>query len=128
MIMSARQRVLVVEDEFLVAMTLQDSLEDWGYEVVGPSGHLQDAMDLLEAEPVDAAIIDVNLAGQPIFPLAARLKARGIPFVLTTGYERSVIPEEFRDAAWLQKPVREAELREAVGALWKQEGPAGAGA
>lgn len=124
----ARQRVLVVEDEFLVAMTLQDCLEEWGYEVVGPSGRLEDALALVEAEAVDAAIIDVNLAGQTIFPLAARLKAKGIPFVLTTGYERSVIPDEFKDAPWLQKPVREAELREAVGILCRQEGPAGAGA
>ena len=87
------RRILLVEDELLIAMLIEASLEDEGCVVVGPFGRLSDAMTAAESEALDGALMDVNLAGERIFPAAERLSARRVPFVLLSGYGDKARPE-----------------------------------
>ena len=98
-------RVFVVEDEALVAMNLEMMLEDFGCEVVGPVMRFDKAKEHLErGVEADVAILDVNVGGTPVFPLAELLVEAGIPLVFATGYDRSGIPEEWHHRPILQKP------------------------
>ena len=97
-------RLLVVEDEPLVALEIEAELTEEGAVVVGPAGSLEAAMRLIEAEPIDAALLDANLAGKPVDALAAALAARGVPFAFASGYGPSGLPEGFRDRPLLGKP------------------------
>lgn len=105
-----KKRILIVEDEFIVALAMENALESQNFEVVGPTGTVQKAVGLAEAEDFDAALLDVNLGDQSIAPVAAILKRRSIPFVFISGYGRESLPEDYRDARLLQKPIREDEL------------------
>lgn len=100
------KRVLVVEDEMLLALDLEEGLRDAGCEVVGPAGSLRSALRLAENSEIDAAILDVNLAGERVFPVAQILTERGIPFVFATAYAGSdeLYPLEVRDVPRLSKP------------------------
>ena len=113
-------RVLVVEDEALVAMLIEDMLTDFGCKVRGPAGSIRQALDAIAEEAPDAAILDVNLGGEAVYPVADALRACGAPFVLATGYGEMGVAEGYRDAPVLQKPFEERELqtrlREAVAA------------
>jgi CheY-like chemotaxis protein len=104
------RRVLVVEDEVAISLLLEDMLLDLGCEVVGPAGRLAAATALAQTEAVDLAVLDVNLAGQPIYPVATELARRGIPFVFSTGYGAAGIDEPFRGRPVLQKPFAQQEL------------------
>jgi CheY-like chemotaxis protein len=106
----ARPRVLVVEDEAIVAMMLEDMLDALGYAPVGPAMTVGAALDLLAAGGVDAAILDINVGGQSSVPVAAQLEALALPFAFATGYT-SPPCERFVAAPLLQKPYVEAELR-----------------
>ena len=97
-------RLLVVEDEPLVALEIEAELADAGAVVVGPVGTLEAAARLIEAEPLDAALLDANLAGKPVDALATALAARGVPFAFASGYGPSGLPEGFRDRPLLGKP------------------------
>ncbi len=99
-------RVLVVEDETLVAMLLEDMLADHGCVVAGVAGRIPQALEMAgdDSLAIGAAILDVNLAGQPSFPIAEVLAAKGVPFVFATGYGAGGLPEEWRDRPTLQKP------------------------
>lgn len=114
-------KVLVVEDETLVAMLLEDMLQDHGCEVAGSASRIAQAKELIEDPSMDiqAAILDVNLAGEPSFPLAELLAAKGVPFVFATGYGAGGLPDEWRNRPTLQKPFSHDEvgklLRVAVG-------------
>lgn len=102
-------RVLLVEDQMIVAMQIEDMLRAAGCAVVGPVGTLQAAIARAHAEPVDAAVLDVNLDGDKVYPAAEELQARGIPFIFATGYGESTLPEKWRDQPRLSKPFgREA--------------------
>ena len=109
-----RLRVLVVEDEMLVAMNIEDMLLELGHEVAGIASRVEPALSLAVEGNFDVALLDVNLAGEPSFPVAAVLRQRGIPFLFATGYGIKGIVEEFRSEVVLQKPFREAELARAV--------------
>ncbi len=99
-------RVLIVEDEMLVAMELESLLAEHGCDVVGPAPTVQRALALLDGEPPDAAILDLNLAGHTAVPVAAALNARGIPFLLATGYGSAQSREpELEAAPRVDKPV-----------------------
>ena len=109
-----RLRVLVVEDEMLVAMNIEDMLLDLGHEVAGLASRLEPALSLAREGAFDLAMLDVNLAGQQSFPIADILIARGIPFVFATGYGIKGIAEAYRDRPVLQKPFRTRDLGEAL--------------
>jgi len=99
-------RVLVVEDEGLVAMMLEDLLDDLGCELAGSVASVGAALAWIEAGgEADAALLDVNLGGEPVFPVAEALRARGVPFAFTTGYGENHDPR-FGDAILLGKPIR----------------------
>ncbi|KQW84027.1 response regulator [Brevundimonas sp. Root1279] len=111
----AGRRVLVVEDESLVAMLLETILEDMGCTPVGPASTVDEGLQLVaEDAPIDAALLDVNVAGRQIFPVAEALKARGVPFIFSTGYGEGGLPDEWRGQPTLQKPFTEAAVREAL--------------
>jgi CheY-like chemotaxis protein len=103
---SARQiSVFVVEDEALVALNLEDMLVDLGFEVAASAMRLEQALDIVDRGcGADVAILDVNLAGKPVFPVAERLAQTGIPIVFATGYGRSGLPERWQANQVLQKP------------------------
>ena len=108
-------RVLVVEDEMLIAMELESLLEAEGCVVVGPVGSTDGALALIDAERPDACLLDLNLDGAPAVPVAAALRTRAIPFVLVTGYSRAQSPEpELRDAPRVGKPINDAALLAAL--------------
>lgn len=103
-------RVLVVEDEALVAMLVEDMLADLGCEVIGPAGSVRAALEILGRETPQAAILDVNLGGEPVYPVADALMKAGVPFVLATGYGEAGVAEAYRGAPVLQKPFELGEL------------------
>ena len=109
-----RYRVLIVEDEMLVAMNIEDMLLDLGHEVAGLASRLEPALALAREGAFDIAMLDVNLAGQPSFPVADVLAARGIPFLFATGYGIMGIIKQYRGRPVLQKPFRAADIRDAL--------------
>ncbi|WP_374991556.1 response regulator [Bradyrhizobium sp. LHD-71] len=96
---------MVVEDEMLVALDLQESLKSFGYEVIGPYGRLSEAIEGVETQAIDLAVLDLNLNGEMTYDLAESLQKRGIPIVFTTGYESDTIRSRFPDCPVLNKPV-----------------------
>ncbi len=99
-------RVLVVEDEALISMVVCAELTDLGWDVVGPAATVEQAIQLIaETPPLDAAVLDVNLAGQMAYPVAERLRALGVPFVFCTGYAQLNEQERYRDSPIVRKPV-----------------------
>ena len=99
-------RVLVVEDETLVAMLLEDMLSDLGCEIAASTSRVSQALAAVgdAATPIDVAILDMNVAGEPSTPVAEALAAAGVPFVFATGYGEGGVPEAWRGRATLQKP------------------------
>jgi CheY-like chemotaxis protein len=108
------RRVLLVEDEAMIAMLLEDMLGDLGCEVVGPAYALAPALALAGEAPIDVAILDVNLAGLPVFEVADALRARSVPMVFSTGYGDGGLREVDRAAPVLGKPFRAGELASAL--------------
>ena len=107
--------ILLVEDEYMVAEPLAELLEVWGATILGPAPTLEQALGLLaRTDQIDFALVDVNLRGIKAFPLADALLARGVPFVFTTGYGTSMIPEPYRDVAVVQKPFSKIALAKAL--------------
>ena len=111
---SSRRRVLVVEDEIMIRMLLEDMLDDLGCEVVGAAGTIDDALTLAREAAVDVAILDVNLNGSPVYPVADILIARRVPFIFSTGYGEQGLPESYRDCELLQKPFQLENLERAL--------------
>lgn len=103
--MSGR-RILIVEDEYIIAADLAQSLEELGVTVIGPAGSVADALTLMAGEPaIDAAVLDVTLGAEKITPVADALRARGVPFIFATGYDAWIIPSAYADAPRFKKPV-----------------------
>jgi len=111
-------RILVVEDEFLLADLIGETLADAGAVVVGPAATLEDGLSLLETEALDVAVLDVNLRGKSVQPLAMALHVRGKPFVFLSGYrDIADLRRHFPDAPMLEKPADLGTLQRAVTAL-----------
>ena len=109
------RRVLVIEDESLVAMLLETILEDMGCTDVGPESNIDDGLIAATTEAsLDAALLDVNVAGREVFPVAEALRARGVPFVFSTGYGEAGLPEHWRGNPTIQKPFTEGAIRDAL--------------
>jgi DNA-binding response OmpR family regulator len=100
-------RVLVVEDELMIAM-LFDSILDASSQctVIGPFARVKLALEAARNEPLHAALLDIHLAGEPVFPVADVLAERGVPFAFVTGYGKDELPPVYRDRPLLQKPFR----------------------
>ena len=109
-------RVLVVEDEPVVAMCLEDMLDELGCVTVGPASRLSEGLSLAEGA-LDAAILDINLAGERSNAIAERLHARGIPFAFASGY--GVAPEGYR-APMIEKPYRTNDIGAVLAALMEE--------
>ncbi len=100
------RRILVVEDEYLLAEELTMELTDRGATVLGPTPSVRAALDLIEGEGrVDGAILDVNLGGEPAYLVADALFDRSVPIVFTTGYDAAALPDRFRDVPRCEKPI-----------------------
>jgi PAS domain S-box-containing protein len=99
------KRLLLVEDEALIGTLIHDMLIDWGFEPTTPYYRLQDALQAAETTPFDGAILDMNLNGESVYPLAELLASRSIPFVFLTGYSQHTVDRRFKDYPVLQKPV-----------------------
>ena len=113
-------KVLVVEDEALVSMLVEDMLTDLGCTIVGPAAEIEEALRLAGSAEIDAALLDVNLGGRPIFPVADALQTRGVPFAFASGYGEAGLTEDHRGSTVLQKPFREADLRRVLEGLVAQ--------
>jgi CheY-like chemotaxis protein len=100
------KRILVVEDELMIRMLLEDMLGELGYTVAAEAARIEEALEAAKNADFDIAILDVNLNGQPISPVADALVARGMPFVFATGYGERGLPEPYRDRPTLKKPFQ----------------------
>jgi PAS domain S-box-containing protein len=107
-----RRRVLLVEDETLIAMMMEGLLRDLELEVVGPFGTVHDALEAIRHEAIDAAILDVNLGGEMAYPIAQLLQAKKVPFVFMTGYGSETITMPFANVRVFQKPLEREVLRD----------------
>lgn len=116
--MTQKRRLLVLDDEMLVAMMLEDMLNDLDYEVVGPFGGLDEALRAATDEPLDGAIIDLNLGrGVLSTPVAHALRERGVPFLLATGYGANAQTDELGYAGLLGKPFSTSDVEAALEAM-----------
>lgn len=113
------RRILVVEDEALVAMLVEDTLSDADCQVVGPAATVAEALALLDAEVPDAAVVDLNLAGETSVPVIEALRARGIPCLVATGYGTAGLPPGQEGLPVLGKPYDPNELTAALQRLWR---------
>jgi DNA-binding response OmpR family regulator len=103
-------RVLVVEDEFLLGLSLLEDLAEAGADVVGPVSTLDEALEVVTSEAFDLALLDINIRGEMSFPIADALLARNVPLIFLTGYDADVIPERFRRWPRIGKPYDPREL------------------
>lgn len=103
-------RVLIVEDEYFLADDAAQALRDAGAEIVGPVPGLEEAMEQVEADGFDVALLDIKLDDEAVYPVADMLSERGIPFAFVTGYDQSHIPQRFRDVPYQVKPHGAVEL------------------
>lgn len=110
-------RLLVVEDEMLVLMLIEEVLGELGCTTLSSASCVDDAVRLVESETFDAAILDRNLAGEAVYPVADALAARGVPFIFATGYGGRGLREAYRDRPLVQKPFRADDIARALTAL-----------
>lgn len=114
---TAQRRVFVVEDEIMIRMLLEDMLTDLGYGIAASAGGLDEAIALARDTDFDMAILDVNLNGHAVYPVAELLDQRGVPFVFSTGYGERGLPEAYRDRPTLQKPFQLENLDKALATI-----------
>jgi len=111
----AGRRVLVAEDEYLLASKMVGALAKLGVETLGPVGTVRRALDLVEhGGHLDGAVLDVKLRDGVVSPVAEALRARGVPFVFTTGYNEHAIPDRYKDVARYEKPFDASQVARAL--------------
>lgn len=108
------KRVLIVEDEVLVAMLVEELLERLGFEVAAVSSRLEEALELARTIEIDFAMLDINLNGRQSFPVAEALRARGVPFIFATGYGERALAGDFDQVPVVQKPFSRKDLNAAL--------------
>ncbi|MDN5787609.1 response regulator [Pseudorhodobacter sp.] len=99
------KKILVVEDEWLIAMDIERMLEEHGFGVVGPARNVAIALELIQSNEIDAAFLDINLGAEESFPIAERLVGSGVPVTFISAHARDQIPARFSGADLLSKPV-----------------------
>ena len=112
------RRILVVEDSPVVGPFTVDILADLGCKVVGPAPNMASARKIIEDGLFDAALMDIHIRGERVFPLCELLEARGVPFVFTSGYADWTMPDKWRDRPRLQKPYTVDQVEEALAELF----------
>jgi DNA-binding response OmpR family regulator len=113
------RRVLVVDEEFLAGLTAIDFLESIGCEVVGPAARLGHALHLARSEPLDAALLDINLADEMVWPVAEVLRLKHVPFVfLSAFFQSNLLPESLVGAPSLAKPLDPVRLLRHLHSIW----------
>lgn len=116
------KRVLLVEDEYLLADEMAREFEEGGAEVAGPVPTVERAMMVLsQGTPIDAAVLDINLRGAMVFRVAECLMTQGVPFVFATGYDGSIIPPEFDHIPRCEKPIASGVLAKALSDAWGRQ-------
>jgi CheY-like chemotaxis protein len=114
-------RVLVVEDEMLVALMLEGIIAELRHELVGTAAGFDQALAMAQRDTFDFAVLDVNLDGKEVYPVAEVLAARGIPFAFATGYGQRSLPEPYRSRPTLQKPFQRRDLEKIVSQIFSFE-------
>jgi CheY-like chemotaxis protein len=114
------KRVLIVEDESMIRMLLEDMLGDLGYSVTGSVGKLDEALALAKETEFDIAILDINLNGQAVSPVADILDSRGLPYIFASGYGEQGVPDSHRDRPLLQKPFHQEALMKLLADMREQ--------
>ena len=117
-----KPNVLMVEDEAYLAMALEDLLTDAGYHVLG-AARLSDALEIADHEHVDAALLDINLHGEAVYPLATYLRENGVPFAFASAYSRDTLPKDFHDCELVRKPYTSERIIEAVESMMERTRP-----
>jgi CheY-like chemotaxis protein len=107
-------RVLLVEDEAMIAMLVEDMLEDLGHDLAAVATRLEEALALSRSEAFDLAILDLNLGGVLTYPVADALRDKGVPFIFATGYGSSGLKDTYADLPTLQKPFNQEALGHAI--------------
>jgi CheY-like chemotaxis protein len=110
----AATRILVIEDEFFIALDISSILEQAGLVVIGPAANVADALEAIGSEEIDGALLDAHLAGEPVGRVADALKARAIPFAFVSGYGREQLPAAYQDAQLVKKPFTGRDLLAAI--------------
>ena len=98
-------RILVLEDEWLIANQIETALDDAGFEVVGPFNRVAQAVDVVHSLSVDAAILDINVNGESSFPVAEKLVEASVPFMFLSGYSEVELPSALQGRPMVQKPI-----------------------
>jgi DNA-binding response OmpR family regulator len=111
------KHILVVEDEYFIASDLKRALQAHGATIIGPVGGVDKALDLIAREPIDAAVLDVNLDGADSFPVADRLGDKAVPYMFVTGYDEWALPEKYRAVPRIAKPFQVSSILLGVSAL-----------
>jgi len=107
-------RILLVEDEMMVAWMMEEMLAMFGCNVVGPAARVHEALAMVEVEAIDAAVLDVSLNGLKSFAVADALAERGVPFVFTTGYDKHSLPVSYQRFPLLQKPITPEQMADTL--------------
>jgi CheY-like chemotaxis protein len=103
-------RLLIVEDEYLIRLLLEDMLVEFGCSIAAVASNLEEGKQAAQTTEIDLAILDVNIDGQQVFPIADILRSRGLPFIFITGYGARGLPDNYRDTPTLQKPFQMKDL------------------
>ena len=111
----SNRKVLVVEDEMMIAMLIEDMLDEFGCELVGPATNVPRALDLIGKERVEIAVLDLNLDGQDTYAIADVLQQKNVPFIFATGYGSTGLRKEYGNRPVLQKPFQARDLEIALG-------------
>jgi CheY-like chemotaxis protein len=110
----SNRKVLVVEDEMLIAMLIEDMLDEFGCKLVGPATSVPRALDLISKEQVEVAVLDLNLDGQDTYAIADALQRKKVPFIFATGYGSTGLRKEYGNLPVLQKPFQTKDLETAL--------------
>jgi CheY-like chemotaxis protein len=110
----SNRKVLVVEDEMMIAMLIEDMLDEFGCKLVGPATNVPRALELIGSEPIEVALLDLNLDGKDTYAIADALQRKNVPFIFATGYGTTGLRQEYGNRLVLQKPFQARDLETAL--------------
>jgi DNA-binding response OmpR family regulator len=116
------RRILIVEDDYLLAEEARTTLMACGADIIGPAPDLPRGLSLAQTQDLHCAVLDINLRGEQVFPIAGKLIERGVPFIYATGYEPFIVPAGLESAGYIQKPYDNQKLQDLVVLLCGETG------